>query len=186
MTVYLRFHTTTLWLISESCRARENTHPPHCKGQSLMEVHRLAWRLLTSGKKCVHVCMNAFLCAYVLAGPTWMLQQTMSIAKRRNSRDIPYSCCWCWVGILQDREGFSPHRGAYLRSPHCLDDTERHNPSKLIANTLLITLAQLGSAKQENQNRKRLGQIYHTAITPRFEGMQKKKRQKTGSGNMSV
>lgn len=113
-----------------------------------------------------------------------MLQETMSIAKRRNSRDIPYSCCWCWEGILQGGEGFSPHKGAYLRSPHGLDDTETHNPSKLIANILLITLAQLGRAKQEDQNRKRLGHIHHTTITPTFEGMQTKHR--INIKNMSV
>ena len=88
-----------------------------------------------------------------------MLQETISIAERRNNRrDIPYSCCWCWEGILQDEEGFSPHKGAYLRSPHCLDDTETHNPSKLIAKH--ITWAELSCVK--HQNRKRLGHNYTT------------------------
>lgn len=52
-------------------------------------------------------------------------------------------------GILQDRERFSPHKGAYLCSPHCLDDTETNKPSKLIANTITLTSEPQRGPKQE-------------------------------------
>lgn len=56
-------------------------------------------------------------------------------------------------GVVQAREGFSPHKGAYLSSPHCLDDTETHNPSKLMANTLVVTSVQLGCARRPKQEK---------------------------------
>ena len=61
-------------------------------------------------------------------------------------------------GYCRTGTGFSPHKGAYLRSPRCLDDTETHNPSKLIANTPPGTSFQLGHVHQAGQNRKRPGQ----------------------------
>lgn len=79
-------------------------------------------------------------CLYEWSGPTWMLQETMSAVRKRNSPDIPYSCWWCWrrgdCRMEGGVGGISPHKGAYLHSPHSLNDTETHNPSKFIGNTL--------------------------------------------------
>lgn len=97
---------------------------------------------------------------------TSMLQETMSSAEKRNSRDIPCSCCRCWEGILQDGEGFSPHKGGggrgYLRSPHCLDDTETCSQSSY---TPLINLAAM---KQEEQNWEGLGHDYNNIWGPKW------------------
>lgn len=105
------------------------------------------------------------LCLCMWTRPTWMMAWTMSVAKRRYCRDIPY---WSSDWILMAREGLSPLRGVYLCSPLCLDDTKIHNSSKLVANTLCCLSSTWPN--QEHQNRKRLDHIYHVIITPRVEG----------------
>lgn len=60
-------------------------------------------------------------------------------------------------GYCRTGTGFSPHKGAYLRSPHCLDDTETHNPSKLTANTPPGTSFQLGHVHQEGPKQEEVG-----------------------------
>lgn len=112
-----RRHATDLWFVSEVCRIK-GTNGSLWKFTVHIYVHSYA---------CVCVCVHV--------GPTWTLQETISIAKSSNGSDIPESCCRCWEWKLQDKERVSPHKGAYLCSPHRLDDTETHIPSKLIANT---------------------------------------------------
>lgn len=61
-------------------RASKPTSTPTGWIQWLMGIHILALKLFTSRRT---------LCMYAFARPTWILEQTRSIAKRRNSRDIP-------------------------------------------------------------------------------------------------
>lgn len=76
-------------------------------------------------------------------------------------------------GRLQAGEGLSPHKGTYLHSPHSLNDTETHNPSKSIGDTLTWVISAVYNKMVETG--KRLGHIYHGAIIPNAEGRQTEK-----------
>lgn len=148
-------HYNSVACLRKAAELKQQHPPPRSKGQWLMAAPGLTWGPFISG-------INRPVCADL---PQCCRRQ-WAVPKRETAVTSLVPAVGAGRGYCRTGKGFHLIRGVggggYLRSPHCLDDTETCSQSSY---TPLINLAAM---KQEEQNWEGLGHDYNNIWGPKW------------------